>query len=431
MGQLIWETALDVLSILLLMQLAGRTTAGFSSKVFGWGAVIFLFCLFDQTQPYLSGGSSNGIQFSYNEILPVATIPGLIGLLFLTLLINSFVFKRTHVEIIFITMLGFSMYLLLRLFVAAAVDLFAVSTVIVSPLTLLLTAGFYGLVKFKFSAYLSQNLNQFMKLLITAIFIFLLYMILSSANPDSPGIHPFLMEFMVVMVSAILGWLFYEQRRAQVTENRIKAIEKYIPIIDELVAEVRARQHEFSNKLLAISSILQSAEDMETAREQVSMYVDNVKLTDGQHELLNMDHKVIAGFLYTKMKRAEQLKMNLCIERSVPVSDFPCEDHDLIEVLGILIDNAMEACYGGDTITVNMLRYHDRYELTVSNPAEYMDNTRMMQLFKLGYSTKSTHSKDRGYGLYNVQQIAKQYNGKIIARNDQKHGNKLTIGIQF
>jgi len=144
-----------------------------------------------------------------------------------------------------------------------------------------------------------------------------------------------------------------------------------------------------------------------------------------------MDHKVIAGFLYTKMKRAEQLNMELTIERSVSVSAFPCEDYDLIEVLGILIDNAIDACFVGDTILIRMVQLNDHYELTVSNRAEYMTNEQFMQLFKLGYSTKSTHLDNRGFGLYNVQQIAKQYGGKIIARNEQKNGVIVTIGIQF
>ena len=143
-----------------------------------------------------------------------------------------------------------------------------------------------------------------------------------------------------------------------------------------------------------------------------------------------MDHKVIAGFLYTKMKRAEQLNMKLEIERTVSVSAFPCEDYDLIEVLGILIDNAIGACYGGDIIKIRMNNVNNHYELTVTNPADYMSNEEFMKLFHLGYSTKSTFTTERGYGLYNVQQIAKQYNGKIIARNENNE-KMITLGVQF
>ncbi|WP_332699091.1 sensor histidine kinase [Halalkalibacter lacteus] len=428
---LLFETALDVISLFLIMLLVGCEKLSLKQGAIQWLVVILIFFLLDQPLFNTDSSNMNAVLHRDFEILPVQRISGLIGLLFLTLLMNSFVLKASHIEIIFVTMLGFIIWFLIRLFTVATIDLFTISRMAISPLILILTICFYWLVKKKFSAYIRNDFNHFVKLIIVSVFFFILYIILSSRNQNGLIIQPIFIEFVVLIVLLMLSWVFYEQKKAQVMENRMKAIEKYIPIIDELVAEVRSRQHEFSNKLLAISSILQSTGNMEDAREQVSKYVENVQLTSGQHELLNMDHKVIAGFLYTKMKRAEQLNMKLKIERSVSVSAFPCEDYDLIEVLGILIDNAIEACFRGDTILIRMVQLNDRYELTVSNLAEYMTNEQFMQLFKLGYSTKSTHSNNRGFGLYNVQQIAKQYGGKIIARNDQKNGQMITIGIQF
>lgn len=429
MGLLLVETAFDVFSLYLIMFLVGREKIGVNVGAVKWLVVIMIFCLVDYSQT--DSNSVHAILLRDFSIFPVQSIPGLIGLIFLTLLMNSFVLNASHVEIIFVSMLGYSIWLLIRLFTLASIDILTISPFAIHPVSFMLTICFYWLVKKKYAVYLRNDFNQFFKLMIVSVFGFLLYVVLSSRNQQGFMIPSIFIEFVILIVCAMLGWLFHEQKRVQIMENRMKATENYIPIIDELVAEVRSRQHEFSNKLLAISSILQSSEDVKVAREQVSKYVDNVQLTNEQHELLNMDHKVIAGFLYTKMKRAEQLRMNLHIERSVSVSDFPCEDYDLIEVLGILIDNAIEACYGGDTILIRMMELNDRYELTVSNPAGYLSNEQFMQLFQLGFSTKSTHSHARGYGLYNVQNIAKQYSGKIIARNEQKNGQMITIGIQF
>lgn len=429
MGLLLVETALDVFSLYLIMFLVGREKIGVNVGAVKWLVVIMIFCLVDYSQT--DSNSVHAILLRDFSIFLVQSIPGLIGLIFLTLLMNSFVLNASHVEIIFVSMLGYSIWLLIRLFTLASIDILTISPLAIHPVSFMLTICFYWLVTKKYSVYLRNDFNQFFKLMIVSVFGFLLYVVLSSRNQQGFMIPSIFIEFVILIVCAMLGWLFHEQKRVQIMENRMKATENYIPIIDELVAEVRSRQHEFSNKLLAISSILQSSEDVKVAREQVSKYVDNVQLTNEQHELLNMDHKVIAGFLYTKMKRAEQLRMNLHIERSVSVSAFPCEDFDLIEVLGILIDNAIEACYGGDTILIRMMQLNDRYELTVSNPAGYMSNEQFMQIFQLGFSTKSTHSHARGFGLYNVQHIAKQYNGKIIARNEQKNGQMITIGIQF
>lgn len=431
MGLLLLEVAFDVLSLFLVMFLVvERGKANSKRSAIHWLFVIFGFILVNQTLVITDGSNIIVVPHTDIDFLPVDGIDGVLGLVFLTLLMNSIILKVTNVEIIFITMFGFIVWFLLRLFSVAIIDIVSINQWLIRPLTLILALCFYWLVKKRLVNYIRHDFSHFVKFVLVSVFAFLMYMILITRNQNGLIIQPVFMIFVVFILFVLLGWLFYEQKKTQVMENRMKAIENYIPIIDELVMEVRSRQHEFSNKLLAISSILHSSDNIKDAQKQVSKYVDNVQLTSGQYELLNMDHKVIAGFLYTKMKRAEQLNIKLMIERTVSVSEFPCEDYDLIEVLGILIDNAIEACYGGDTIIIRMRKVNNHHELTVSNPAEYMTNEQFMELFKLGYSTKSTFSNERGFGLFNVQQIAKQYNGKIIARNEQKE-KMITIGIQF
>lgn len=419
---------MDVISLFLVMLLASPHRSIHLRVACQWLLAIFLLSFIFQKSAQID---STSIHFLLSDF-PIQRVQELIGLVFLTLLMNSFILKAPPLEVIFITMLGFVIWFLTIFLSIAITSLFSINLFLARPsTTLLLTIALYWLVNKKLFVYFQQSFNHFFKLMIVTVFVFLIYMFFSIRTQNELLIQPVFFLFVVLILFATLGWLLYEQKKTQVIENRMKVIEKYIPIIDELVGEVRSRQHEFSNKLLAISSILQSTENMNEVREQVSKYVENVQLSRGQYELLNMDHKVVAGFLYTKMKRAEQLNMKLIIERSVSVSSFPCEDYDLIEVLGILIDNAIEACYGGDTITIRMGKERNRYELTVTNPGEYITNEQFMKLFKMGYSTKSTFSTERGFGLYNVKQIAKKYNGNIITRNEFKDENMITIGIQF
>ena len=431
MGLLLLEAVLDVLSLFFVMFLvAGQEQAKSRRGALQWVVVIFAFLIINQMAFTTDGNNIHAIFERGFEFFPVEGLVGVTGLLFITLLMNSFFLKASHIEIIFVTMFGFIIWFLLRMLAVVIIDFLSIGQWVVSVITFVLAGVTYGFVKKKLSTYLQRDFSSFVKLMIVSVFSFLLYIILTAGNQQSLIIQPVIILFMIMVLFIVIGWLLYEQRRTQVMETRMQVIEEYIPIIDELVVEVRSRQHEFSNKLMAISSILHTAERIEDAERQVAQYVENVQLTSGQYELLNMDHKVVAGFLYTKMKRIEQLNMKLEIDRTVAVSAFPCEDYDLIEVLGILIDNAMEACFGGDTIIIRMNHKENHYELTVSNPADYLTNEQFLKLFQFGYSTKSTYTNKRGFGLYNVQQIAKQYNGKIIARNEQQE-NMITIGIQF
>ena len=45
-------------------------------------------------------------------------------------------------------------------------------------------------------------------------------------------------------------------------------IEQYVPIVEELISQVRARQHEFNNRMMAIEAVVTSADTIEEARNQ-------------------------------------------------------------------------------------------------------------------------------------------------------------------
>ncbi|KAB8137736.1 GHKL domain-containing protein [Gracilibacillus oryzae] len=414
--------SLDVLSIFCIIYLVGRDKISLNLHLLKWFLFLWLYCYFDSLQWI---GQENFI------IFPVQSRAAIAGLFVLILFINSFIMKASHIEIVFLTLFVYVIWFLIRLASMTWIDFAGWSETLLPLLTVGISLTVVILEMTTFKQYLISELTSFVKIIIVCVFGLLFYIVLTSVNQQQLIISPALITFIVIVLLAVFCWMVYEQRQSQIMRNRLKVIEEYIPIIDDLVAEVRSRQHEFSNKLLAISSVLHSSENMDQARLEVEKYIENVQLTKGQYELLNMDHKVIAGFLYTKMKRAEQSNIVIKIDRSVPVDSLPCEDYDLIEILGILVDNAIEACYGGESIVIKFHKRNARYELTVSNPGEYISNDQFMQFFKLGYSTKSTYSKDRGYGLYNVQQIAKQYNGKVIARNEQMSEMMVTIGVQF
>lgn len=433
MGQLVFQTALDGLTLYLIMFLCGREPIAFNKKSILWYTILVSFCLLARISFMpISEGLIADIAFQNFELLPVNSLTGIIGLICVLFLLNSVAFNLNHLEVIFTTLLALIIWFIFRLLSIGFVDVLDLNSIYIRLFPFLLAALIYWRFSAKVKQILSDKSNTFTKFMIVNVFILFLILIVS-ANFEAIALleNRISLFLLLFFISAFMSWLLLEQRKAEVMENRIHATEQFLPIIDELVLEVRARQHEFSNKLLAISSLVETTDDIEMAREKLCTYIETANLSNGQYELLNMDHKVIAGFLYTKMKRAEQLKIELQIARTVSVHDFPCEDVDLIEVLGILIDNALEASTSGDKITLSMTKANGHLELTVSNPATYKSNEQFMQLFDIGYSTKSTTAAKRGYGLHNVKEIAHRYGGRVIARNEQKAVHLIALGIQF
>jgi sensor histidine kinase regulating citrate/malate metabolism len=96
------------------------------------------------------------------------------------------------------------------------------------------------------------------------------------------------------------------------------------------------------------------------------------------------------------------------------------------------MDNAIEASSDGQTILLSIYRDDNGLCVSVSNPHEALSGADFLQMFKLGYTTKTTDNGARGYGLSNVRHIAEKYHGKIITKNETVNEiNHVTFGIVF
>lgn len=229
---------------------------------------------------------------------------------------------------------------------------------------------------------------------------------------------------LLVLVDGIV--LLWDQNRIQF-QRRGRLLEQYLPMVEELVESVRARQHEYNNRMMAISAAMVTSETLEEAQRKVAELVGQVSLEATDRELLKCDSKVLCGMLFGKVKQAQlhhiQLQMSITgsfLHRSLSESDW-------VDLLGILLDNALEAVSAGDLVFLRAKEEEGALCLLVSNPCPPMSRTEMAQMFRRGWSTKA--EQGRGYGLFNVRRMVEEHGGKIIVKNEEKNGqNYLTIG---
>ena len=220
--------------------------------------------------------------------------------------------------------------------------------------------------------------------------------------------------------------LLWEQRCLQ-NQQRGRLLEQYLPMVEELVESVRARQHKFNNRIMAVSAAINTADTLEEAKHAVAELVEPVRLDAADQELLKCDSKVISGVLLGKIKQAELRHIHVeaaitgvFLHRTMPEAGW-------VELIGILLDYAIEASTPDDIIFLRAENENSVLRLTISNPCRPLSSTEQVNLFKRGWSTKS--SSGRGYGLFNVRKLVEQHHGKIIIRNEYLHGqNYLTIG---
>ena len=93
------------------------------------------------------------------------------------------------------------------------------------------------------------------------------------------------------------------------------------------------------------------------------------------------------------------------------------QEYTLIEMMGILIDNAMEATKGQPIgwIMINMSQSDGIFTFTVLNTCKESNSIETKRFFENGYSTKGNH---RGIGLYKLKRTVLQKKGQIITGNE-------------
>jgi sensor histidine kinase regulating citrate/malate metabolism len=229
-----------------------------------------------------------------------------------------------------------------------------------------------------------------------------------------------------LFVVDLLVGVYAQKRSAE--KKRVDMLEQYIPVIEELITQVRARQHEFSNRLLAISAAAQTASGLEEAQSEIARLTQGPQLDISEKSLLACDSKITAGMIYSKIKYAEMKKIAVVSEIAASLKGKTARELDIVEIVGILMDNAIEAAGAGDTVYVKIERLDEGLSISASNPHDTLSAADFVKMFRRGFSTKAGGGA-RGHGLANVKEIVERRRGKILTRNETAHErNYVTIG---
>ncbi len=115
--------------------------------------------------------------------------------------------------------------------------------------------------------------------------------------------HLLLCILVLMLLLFLDGIMLYFHLKTLQERKHIHMIEQYIPIIEELISQVRARQHEFNNIICAIDAAVNSADTLEDAKASLSLLTRKEYILPGDYDLLSCDSKMISGMLFEKRNR--------------------------------------------------------------------------------------------------------------------------------
>lgn len=123
--------------------------------------------------------------------------------------------------------------------------------------------------------------------------------------------------------------------------------------------------------------------------------------------LLSSNWPVLAGFLYSKFLEADAKGIGIKYTLGVELEMCRIPEFVMIEILRILLDNAIEAVekIENPMIYVRVVK-EESFSVQVANTIEDMTYGNVMRLFDEGYSSKKGH---QGLGLHKIAEYGQRY----------------------
>ncbi len=286
-------------------------------------------------------------------------------------------------------------------------------------------------VRNKISAFLSHKKNK-LAVAGTGIGIIFLWTYEYQANKSGTAqSNGLLMTALFVLLFFIgTGEWYKTKKEADFRKERLKREQQYYEAYDELVYLIRERQHDLKNH---ISAILGMAYTIDNYEDLVRMQKEYCKeIADKGKEakiLLSSDSPLITGFLYKKMREAEEMGIEVELKTDMSGWRLWTTEYEIVEVLGILLDNAMEALEKDDVYEKMMYLYLTNNNIIVGNASSYFDAGEVAEFFSGSFSSKG---RARGMGLAKLKKIVLSAGGNIIVSNEEYYKiNFLQFRITF
>ena len=261
------------------------------------------------------------------------------------------------------------------------------------------------------------------------------------ASPAETQFDTLIKMFVITLVFVVtLGGIsiyIFSNNQKLAFATREKAIEQramqlYIDEISKQNEEINQFRHDYLNILSSLESYLEEGDlqaltvyYQQTIQPTRTLFLENASKLSA---LQKIDHPAIRGIFMTKLLLAQEKGISVHLEMTGKII-FPKHvfDLNLIRILGILLDNAIEEvdALGKGELAVAFFQEKDALVIliqnTVRNPVEPL-----YQLKKQGFSTKG---KGRGYGLSTVDELMSQTSTLLLETTISQHlfVQKLTL----
>lgn len=222
-------------------------------------------------------------------------------------------------------------------------------------------------------------------------------------------ISGYLLIMLFLLLAMRHSWLEKVQTAAK--QKALLDLQSYTHNLEILYDGLRSFKHDYVNILLSISGYIENG-DMDELKKffEDKIFPTKNLIDQGDYklnQLSNIGVLEIKSLLSAKMICAHESGIDVTIDIPDRVDRFPIDTVDLARILGIFLDNAIEAALETEQpqIGLNIIRNETGAAIIISNRFRDSGET-LHKLKQKGFSTKTGHP---GIGLSSAQKIIRSY----------------------
>ncbi|MFG6369181.1 MAG: GHKL domain-containing protein [Lachnospiraceae bacterium] len=224
--------------------------------------------------------------------------------------------------------------------------------------------------------------------------------------------------YLLVMLCIILAMRrsYFEKIQTDAKQRALQDLQDYTHNLETMYNGLRSFKHDYVNILLSVSGYIENG-DMDELKQFFENKIFPTKnLIDQGDYKLNQLSSVgvleIKSLLSAKMIYAHEAGIDVIIDIPDRIDSFLIDTVDLVRILGIFLDNAIEAALETEQpqIGLNIIQNEASVSIIINN--RFLDSgVALHQLKQKGFSTKTGH---QGIGLSNARKIIRSYDNVLL-----------------
>jgi two-component system sensor histidine kinase AgrC len=283
--------------------------------------------------------------------------------------------------------------------------------------------GWYIHKKLKLSQYITNQ--HLLKAIFINLFLLVLFYVFNFSYGERLGYNYgvialngiiFLLLFAVTVFlmysvyKVTMGEQAYKHRMAQFENLRV-----YTERLENSYGIMRKFKHDYMNILVTMSGFMKE-NDMDSLKEYYGERILPISRAFTESDtklgnLSNIKNTALKSLLSSKFVYMMEIGIKAEIELTEPINDLNMDCLDLSRILGIFLDNAMEAAIETEEKEVRFCMFYKEMDLYLIIQNTAIPPTHAIS--ELRSHDFSTKGENRGIGLFNVDIILKNYENTI------------------